>query len=109
MVLTSVTKVEDIKVQSPIAVGSSSPTGTVAQSRKRANERTVARVPRKISRSEGVSVPTNLDPRLMSLGEFFRTYQQLFHLCNLYSFVNQCYESLSHILDCSLAWTFNRM
>ncbi|KAH9530430.1 hypothetical protein CY35_20G000500 [Sphagnum magellanicum] len=67
--LSNVTKVEDSKVQSPVAVGSSSPSGGAVSSRKRPVERTVTRVPRKIVRSDSMSVPTHLDPRALSQGE----------------------------------------
>lgn len=69
MVLTNISKIEEMKVHSPIAGGSSSPSGPVSQSRKRLVERAATRVPRKLSRVEGISVPGNLDPRLMTLAE----------------------------------------
>lgn len=70
MVLTNISKIEEMKVHSPIAGGSSSPSGPVSQSRKRLVERAATRVPRKLSRVEGISVPGNLDPRLMTLGVY---------------------------------------
>ena len=68
MVLTSISKMEDLKAHSPVAGGSSSPSGVLSQNRKRPVERAVNRVPRKLSRVEGISVPANLDPRLMTIG-----------------------------------------
>lgn len=78
MVLTNISKIDDLKVQSPIAGGSSSPSGVVSQNRKRPAERAVTRVPRKLSRVEGISVPANLDPRLMTLGVCFLTISMCF-------------------------------
>lgn len=75
VVLTNITKVEDIKVQSPIALGSSSPSRTIISTRKRPIERQVTRVPRKIVRGE--AGPTNLDPRLMSQGDILHDHQKV--------------------------------
>ncbi|KAG0559789.1 hypothetical protein KC19_10G129200 [Ceratodon purpureus] len=69
MVLTGISKIEDLRVHSPIAGGTSSPSGVLLQSRKRLVDRGVTRVPRKVSRVEGASLPTNLDPRLMTIAE----------------------------------------
>jgi hypothetical protein len=80
--VSNVTKVEDSKVQSPVAVGSSSPSGGAVSSRKRPVERTVTRVPRKIVRSDSMSVPTHLDPRALSQGLLcLHCWLFLFGLC----------------------------
>ena len=65
-VLSTMPKIDELRAHSPIAGGSSSPSNPLA--RKRPVDRGVTRVPRKLSRAEGVSVPTNLDPRLMTIG-----------------------------------------
>ena len=81
--MTSIPKMEDLKAHSPTAGGSSSPSAVMSQNRKRPIERVVNRVPRKLTRAEGVSVPTNLDPRLMTLCMCLSTITMLWLLLKL--------------------------